>query len=786
MDKSDLNQWSMGPQNSPTDDNTQPKNKISSRLAKRGGNVISAHLPGLKDAKQPKTEAENKTSTGNSQPKQPDINSNNKTSPGTGNRAKGKTNQITGSASKKMAGAAAKKVAGSAAKSIATQTAAGAAGAAATGGASLVVQAGIAAAKKAVNSSSKAKVTASTAGAVSTGGMSLISQAGISAAKKAAAVVTSRTKTQTQTQAKATGHNAKEIEKGSRGPITKLLIIILVGSVALGSLFGLMLTFGAAGQSVSFTAPGSTLTSSLHTENQAPSTWVQDAVQAGEDTSTPWPILLAIGYVTTEWGQVNPYGGTTSQGIGSINSSIQGAGPMLLSSNFVGDTWPAKLSTAMQNDPLDAMNALGAALNKTGQQAAADHGISYGTIVSDPFGTGGAAPGGSSGNQTSTQPDTSSPNMKAWLEAVEALSPDIEPGICKSMAGGEPSPTYIYQCGQGTNSKGTAPILDWTTNGKSTNAQGVAQTDFANITVEKEAPLLAGFSVASSAVPGLGVTVSSNGTLTVPPTLIPIFQAAASTCPGLSWILLAADSYQESRWNPVAIGGGPTASSDGLYSYGMAQFETRTFNEYSQPVAADRAPNPPQGASPPTPFDPWDAEFAAARYLCSLGVSTNPDAALGGYNAGSPNLWDTAYIDMVLLWEADIEAGLTTSQSPQATTQQLSQLISFAIKTIGTPYLWGGTGNGGFDCSGLTQAAAAAAGITIPRTSELQWEKLAHTTNPVPGDLVFYYFPSDNQTSPNHVGIYIGGGQMIDAPSTGYDVRIDPIYTANLVGYATP
>jgi cell wall-associated NlpC family hydrolase len=445
----------------------------------------------------------------------------------------------------------------------------------------------------------------------------------------------------------------------------------------------------------------------------------------------------------------------------------------------------------MDSDPLAAMEALGTALAQAGQQAAADQGLAYGDIVTDPFGTGGPAPDASSGTQNPTQPDTSSKNMKAWIAAVQNLQPDINPGICQSMAGGMPAPTYIYQCGQsgsqsGSNGHGPPPVLDWTTFGKPTNPQGVPQTDFANLVVTQEAPLLAGFNPPSTYIPGLGVTVSPNGTLAVPPSLLPIFQAAAATCPGLPWTLLAADAYQESRWDPTAVRIAPPA----LPSYGIGQFEQPTFNEYDKPVPADMAPNPPQGAEPPSVFDPWDSEFAAARLLCTDGVATNPQAALGGYNAGTPNTWDTPYIDSVLQWQSDIEAWLATQGAPaKATSPQLAQLITFAMKAIGTPYVWGGTGvatSGGFDCSGLTQAAAASAGITLPRTSEAQWEALPHTNTPTPGDLVFYDFPTDSQPPPNHVGIYIGNNEMIDAPQTGQNVRIDPIWTANLMGYAIP
>ncbi|MGW3710437.1 NlpC/P60 family protein [Streptomyces albogriseolus] len=98
--------------------------------------------------------------------------------------------------------------------------------------------------------------------------------------------------------------------------------------------------------------------------------------------------------------------------------------------------------------------------------------------------------------------------------------------------------------------------------------------------------------------------------------------------------------------------------------------------------------------------------------------------------------------------------------------------LVFARAQIGKPYVWGATGPGSYDCSGLTQAAWKAAGVSLPRTTYDQVN--AGTTVPVsqaqPGDLVFFY---DDVT---HVGIYIGNGMMIHAPKPGTYVREESIY----------
>lgn len=117
-------------------------------------------------------------------------------------------------------------------------------------------------------------------------------------------------------------------------------------------------------------------------------------------------------------------------------------------------------------------------------------------------------------------------------------------------------------------------------------------------------------------------------------------------------------------------------------------------------------------------------------------------------------------------------------------------VVAYAVRQLGVPYLWGGSGPNGFDCSGLTQAAYAAAGVAIPRTSEQQWltlPRLSSTSQLRPGDLVFFNAGEFAPGLPGHVGIYIGNGQMIDAPHTGAVVRAEPVSTfGSYVGAARP
>lgn len=111
----------------------------------------------------------------------------------------------------------------------------------------------------------------------------------------------------------------------------------------------------------------------------------------------------------------------------------------------------------------------------------------------------------------------------------------------------------------------------------------------------------------------------------------------------------------------------------------------------------------------------------------------------------------------------------------------ISEIVDAAAKFIGLPYVWGGGGAagpsmGGFDCSGLTTYAVnSALGVVIPRTSEEQWLVGSEVSlaEAKPGDLVFGEFA---EAGPGHVGIYVGEGQMLHAPTSGDVVRISAVF----------
>jgi peptidoglycan DL-endopeptidase CwlO len=108
--------------------------------------------------------------------------------------------------------------------------------------------------------------------------------------------------------------------------------------------------------------------------------------------------------------------------------------------------------------------------------------------------------------------------------------------------------------------------------------------------------------------------------------------------------------------------------------------------------------------------------------------------------------------------------------------------VATAAQQIGKPYEWAAAGPDSFDCSGLTMYAWAKAGVSLPHSSGAQFASLPHIARSQlqPGDLVFFGSPI------HHVGIYEGGGVMINAPESGENVRRDSIGRADYTGAARP
>lgn len=125
--------------------------------------------------------------------------------------------------------------------------------------------------------------------------------------------------------------------------------------------------------------------------------------------------------------------------------------------------------------------------------------------------------------------------------------------------------------------------------------------------------------------------------------------------------------------------------------------------------------------------------------------------------------------------------GTATDPTVTSDPSDGASIVADANKYLGVPYVWGGTDPAtGLDCSGLVQRVFADLGTSVPRTSQEQatvGTPVASVADAQPGDLVFYAGSDGTASAPGHVGIYIGNGQMIDAPYTGANVRVDPVGT---------
>jgi len=183
------------------------------------------------------------------------------------------------------------------------------------------------------------------------------------------------------------------------------------------------------------------------------------------------------------------------------------------------------------------------------------------------------------------------------------------------------------------------------------------------------------------------------------------------------------------------------------------------------------------GSGEADPHNVFDSVASTAVELCQSARGAEVDfsdrddleEALYRYN---PADW---YVEDVMIEIEGYDALSLADGSEEGGNEAGQQAVEWALGELGTPYVWGGTGPEAYDCSGLVMRAWQEAGVDIPRVTT---DQLAHSNRVgldelQPGDLLFYNRGPDPQ--PGHVTMYAGDGEMINAPSSGEVVRLDPI-----------
>ncbi len=267
--------------------------------------------------------------------------------------------------------------------------------------------------------------------------------------------------------------------------------------------------------------------------------------------------------------------------------------------------------------------------------------------------------------------------------------------------------------------------------------------------------------------PGAGQSAPSpDAVADIPADKLALYQQAATDCPGVDWTILAGIGKVETDHGRSQLPG----VTDGENSAGAAgpmQFLAATFDSV---IARHRLPE--GGASPPSRYNASDAIHAAAFYLCDSGAPADLHRAIYSYNHADWYVQEV--LDQAARYTATPQPGSGDCQHLPTSDPTAARVLTFGCSQLGQPYVWGGNGpraSGGWDCSGLTQAAYAAAGIALPRTAADQY----HATTPIPpdqlqpGDLLFY---ANQKDGIHHVALYLGNGKMIDAPDFGQRVRI--------------
>lgn len=175
-------------------------------------------------------------------------------------------------------------------------------------------------------------------------------------------------------------------------------------------------------------------------------------------------------------------------------------------------------------------------------------------------------------------------------------------------------------------------------------------------------------------------------------------------------------------------------------------------------------------------------EYAGLTVLASLIVL----AVMATPAAKTMTNYTGTVVDKILDTKDDIKSGPDANvDTAGAPTKQAANAVNYAMSQLGKPYVWGAQGPDTYDCSGLMMWAYDKAGVTIQRTSQNQYasQPKVPKNDLKPGDLVYFHGPP-----PTHVAMYIGKGNVVQAPQTGDVVKVSPLSTwgSNYIGATRP
>jgi cell wall-associated NlpC family hydrolase len=263
-----------------------------------------------------------------------------------------------------------------------------------------------------------------------------------------------------------------------------------------------------------------------------------------------------------------------------------------------------------------------------------------------------------------------------------------------------------------------------------------------------------------------------------------------------------ATNAKSSLFNAVTVGRGAaviTAASGLVLTAGLpanAYAGSIEDNSYTAPAAQTEAAPAAAAAAPASSSTKTHTVLPGdtlANIAAQYGASLSDVFAANGLDAGSIiypgdtiKLSGTAQAPESNSGAAASAAGAgskgfsvsTASTNIKPLSAASSSIASMAKSMVGTPYVWGGTSTSGWDCSGFTQWVYAKAGINLPRVTTAQAAALKPTSNPQPGDLVL-------QNGGSHIGIYLGGGQMVSALNPNDGTQIHSVNAMPVAGYYT-